>query len=90
MAFEIQCIGRVTHYYNRLGVVVIQLTDRLALGDWVLFYGNKTNFVQPIQSMQIDHQPIAEAMPDEVIAVQVYDRVREGDYVYPYRPAEPS
>lgn len=90
MSSEVQSVGRVTHYYNRLGVAVIQLTDRLMLGDWVHFYGRTTNFVQAIESMQSERQPIGEAAADAVIAVQVDDRVREGDLVYPYLPDNPA
>lgn len=86
MSYELETVGRVTHYYTRLGVAVIELFDRVALGDWVHFYGRSTNFVQPIQSMQSQHQAIAEAFADEMVAVQVEYRVREGDLVYPYRP----
>lgn len=88
MSDEVQPIGRVTHYYNGLGVAVIELRDRLTLGDWVHFFGSTTNFVQPVSSMQSEHNPIGEAFAAEIIAVQVTDRVRDGDLVYPYqRPA---
>lgn len=84
MSDEVQPIGRVRHYYNRLGVAVIELRDHLILGDWVHFYGCTTNFVQPVSSMQSEHNPIGEAFPAETIAIRVDDRVRDGDLVYPY------
>lgn len=87
---QIQPVGRVTHYYGRISVAVIELDDRLTLGDWVHFYGFTTNFVQPVESMQYDREPIGEAFADDVIAVQVEGRVREGDLVYPYLPDELS
>ena len=64
--------------------------DGLALGDWVYFYGNVTNFAQPIDSMQIDHQPLEEFFAEEgqevEIAIKVVERVRAGDYIYAYYP----
>ncbi len=85
---EIQPIGQVTHYFDRIGVAVVRLWDRLALGDWIHFYGKQTNFVQRVESMQIDHQPINEAAADEEVAILTLDPVRKGDWVYPYSPEE--
>jgi hypothetical protein len=84
MVEELQPIGEVTHYFNRIGVAVIHLWDSLAIGDWVQIYGGKTNFIQQVESMQIDHQPIDEAFADQEIALQVVDLVQKGDWVYPY------
>jgi hypothetical protein len=81
---ELQPIGEVTHYFDRIGVAVIHLWDGLATGDWVQIYGSMTNLVQQVESMQIDHQPIDEAFADQEIAMQVIDQVRKGDWVYPY------
>lgn len=90
MSDEIQPIGQVTHYFDRIGVAVIRLWDNLALGDWVLFYGTTTNFVQPVESMQIDHVS-QEAVHADIgaemeVALKVEDRVRNGDWVYEYVP----
>ncbi|HEC24336.1 MAG TPA: translation elongation factor-like protein [Chloroflexi bacterium] len=86
MSEEIQPLGQVTHYFDRISVAVIRLWDTLTLGDWVHFYGNKTNFVQQVQSMQINHQPVDAAYAEDEVAVLVEDRVRKGDWVYPYQP----
>jgi hypothetical protein len=86
MADEIQPIGQVTHYFNKIGVAVVTFFEPVALGQWLHFYGTNTNFAQPIESMQIDHTPVDEAYPDDEVAIKVDDRVREGDWVYPYVP----
>jgi translation elongation factor EF-1alpha len=85
MSEDLQPIGRVTHYFNRINVAVIKLEAGLALGDWIHFYHeDRTNFVQQVESMQIDRQPIEEGYPGDEVAVQVVERVKEGDIVYPY------
>ena len=84
MAEELQPIGEVTHYFNRIGVAVIHLWDRLATGDWVQIYGGRTNLIQQVESMQVNHQPIDEAFADQEIALQVDEQVQKGDWVYPY------
>lgn len=84
MAEELQPIGEVTHYFDRIGVAVIHLWDGLGIGDWVQIYGGRTNLIQQVESMQVDHQPIEEAFADQEIALQVVNPVRKGDWVYPY------
>jgi putative protease len=85
---EVQPLGQVIHYFDRIGVAVVRLWDRLAVGDWVHFYGNVTNFVQQVTSMQINHQPVEEAFAEDEVAVLVNEKVRKGDWVYPHTTTE--
>jgi multidrug efflux pump subunit AcrA (membrane-fusion protein) len=75
-------IGKVTHYYDRIGVAVVALTAELKLGDTIAFRGHNTEFVQPVSSVEIDHQKVESAGPGAEVAVKVDDRVREGDSVF--------
>ena len=75
-------IGEVNHFYNRIGVVVIDLSDSLQVGDQVHFFGRSTDFRQMVQSMQIEHQSISEAGKGQEIAMRVERRVRNHDKVY--------
>ncbi len=75
-------IGEVNHFYNRNGVVVIDLSDSLQVGDQVHFFGRSTDFRQMVQSMQIEHQSISEAGKGQEIAMKVERRVRNHDKVY--------
>jgi translation elongation factor EF-1alpha len=75
-------IGEVTHFYNRIGVAVIDLSGSVQLGDQVHFLGRSTDFRQDVQSMQIEHQSITEAGKGEEIAMKVERRVRKSDRVY--------
>lgn len=75
-------VARVTHYYNKLGVAVLALSGPLAVGDAIHIVGHTTDFCQRVRSMQIDHHAIMEAVPGDDVALQVLDRVREGDQVF--------
>ncbi len=75
-------IGEVNHFYNRIGVVVIDLSDSLQVGDQVHFFGRSTDFRQMVQFMQIEHQSISEAGKGQEIAMKVERRVRNRDKVY--------
>jgi hypothetical protein len=86
MSEEIQPIGQITHFFDRISVAVVHLWQPLAVGDWIHVYGTTTNFVQQVESMQIDNAPIADGLPEQDIAVQVGSKVRNGDLIYPYVP----
>ena len=75
-------IGEVNHFYNRIGVAVIDLVGTVQLGDQVHFFGRSTDFRQEVRSMQIEHQSITEAGKGEEIAMKVERRVRNRDKVY--------
>jgi translation elongation factor EF-1alpha len=75
-------IGEVNHFYNRIGVAVIDLVGTVQLGDQVHFFGRSTDFRQEVRSMQIEHQSITEAGKGEEVAMKVERRVRNRDKVY--------
>ncbi|RLI27424.1 MAG: translation elongation factor-like protein [Candidatus Hecatellales archaeon] len=75
-------VGRVTHYFSRIGVAVVELKAPLKIGDRILIRGATTNLEQTVESMQIEHKPVEEAGPGQSIGLKVKDRVREKDIVY--------
>ena len=77
-----ELIGEVTHYYNRIGVAVVELTGEIKDGDQVHFFGRSTDFRQQVQSMQIEHEAVSEAGKGQEIAIKVERRVRNHDKVY--------
>jgi translation elongation factor EF-1alpha len=77
-----KAVGKVTHYFNRVGVAVIELSDHLRIGEKILIEGGTTRFEQVVDSMQIEHETITEAQPGDSIGLKVLEKVREGDSVY--------
>ncbi|MBP1703368.1 MAG: collagenase [Chloroflexi bacterium] len=75
-------VGKVTHYYNHLGVAVLELDGELKLGDTILFLGHTTEFTQEVTSMEINHHKIQSAGPGMEAALKVDDEVRRGDLIY--------
>ena len=75
-------IGQITHYYNRLGVAVLELSDDLKVGDVVHISGHTTNFSQRVESMQIEHRQVQSVGPGVEAALKVVERVRQGDTIY--------
>ena len=75
-------IGKVNHWFGKIGVAGIELTDKLAVGDHIHLLGHTTDFDQDVTSMQIMHQDVAAAGPGDDVGIKVQFRARVGDRVY--------
>ncbi|NCO23716.1 MAG: translation elongation factor-like protein [Candidatus Infernicultor aquiphilus] len=76
-------IGKVTDYFAKIGVAALEIeNEELHVGDTIHFLGRTTDFVQKINSMQIEHQSVDSAKPGEGVGIKAKDRVRHGDEVY--------
>jgi putative protease len=79
---EVVKIGRVTHFFSKISVAVIELTTPLSIGDTIVFKGPNTDFEQVVDSMQIEHENVEKAEAGQSIGLKVTQRVRETDSVY--------
>jgi putative protease len=75
-------VGRITHYFTKIGVAVIELKAPLAVGDHIVVKGPTTDFEQIVDSMQIEHKNVQRADAGQSIGLKVTQRVREKDVVY--------
>ncbi len=75
-------VGKATHYFSNLQVAAIELSGKLKVGDKIHIKGHTTDFVQVVESMQIEHQPVSEASAGDSIGLKVKEKVREGDTIY--------
>jgi translation elongation factor EF-1alpha len=75
-------IGRVTHYFKRIGVAVLDLSGGLKVGDVVHVKGHTTDFTQQVESMEIEHQKVQSVGPGADVALKVIEHVQKGDAVY--------
>lgn len=75
-------IGKIIHFYPKINVAVISLTDMLQAGDRILIEGKLTHVEQEVVSMQIEHVNIQKAEAGQSIGLKVEGIVREGDTVY--------
>jgi translation initiation factor IF-2 len=80
-------IGEVFHYFGKIGVAAIRLTDgALAVGDTIQVQGPSTNLTQVVEAMQIEHGGVARAERGQEVGVKLKDRARERDLVYKVLP----
>jgi hypothetical protein len=77
-----QRIGRVTHFFDRICVAVLELDDELKVGDVIHIRGRDTDFSQPVRSMEIEHQKVQSVGPGADVALEVLKQVRHGDVLY--------
>jgi translation elongation factor EF-1alpha len=76
-------IGKVTHYYDKIGVAIVELDSGLSQGEKVKFVrGGEDLFEQEVSSIQIEHENVEKAKKGEVIGLKVDQSVKEGAEVY--------
>src|SRR6266568_3884721 len=62
VSMERKKVGEVFHFYGKIGVAAIRLTDStLAIGDTVQIQGPTTNIEQTVDTLQIEHAVVARA-----------------------------
>jgi len=79
---ELVEVGRITHFFSKIDVAVIELKAALSVGDTIAIKGPTTDFEQRVDSMQIEHRNVQGAEPGQSIGLKVTQRVRETDMVY--------
>jgi translation elongation factor EF-1alpha len=79
---EIVEVGKITHFFSKISVAVIELKAPLSVGDTIVVKGPNTDFEQVVDSMQIEHENIQRAEKGQSIGLRVAQRVRETDTVY--------
>jgi len=79
---EGKLIGKITHYFSKIGVAVIELDDTLKVGETIRIVGGETDFNQTVDSMEVEHQKVETAKAGESIGLKVIQKVREDYKVY--------
>ena len=80
---EEKLIGKVTHYFTNIGVAVVEITSgNLKVGEKIHIKGATSDFEQPIDSMQIEHESVEAAKKGQAIGLKVEQQAREGDEVF--------
>lgn len=76
-------VGKVTHYYDKLGVAIVELGGTLSVGDKIKFVkGGEDLFEQKVESIQIEHQKKDSAGKKDVIGLKTNEEVKEGTEVF--------
>ena len=71
-------IGKVTHYYGKPGVAVVELSSTLKIGDQVKIQDKAEAWSQEITSMEVNRTPVSEAGAGDEVAVKIDRKAHEG------------
>ena len=80
---KVKILGRVVHYYDRIGVAIVEVASTFSVGDTVRFRHGTLDYTQQIHSMQYDHKPITKAKKGNVVGIKVDMKTAEGAMVVP-------
>lgn len=76
-------VGKVTHYYDKIGVAIVDLDGTLSVGDRIKFTrGGEDLFEENVESIQIEHEKKDSAGKGDVVGLKVNEPVKEGAEVY--------
>lgn len=75
-------VGVVTHYYDKIGVAVVELSADLAVGDEIKIGKDDEEFTQKVTSMQIEHKQAKLAKKGQSIGLKVDQPVKRKAEVY--------
>ena len=70
-------IGKITHWFDKIGVAVIELKGTLKKGEKVTIRRGEEEFEETITSMQVDHEDVTTAKKGDDVAVKFSQKVKE-------------
>lgn len=75
-------VGKVTHYYDKLGVATIRLVSNIKIGDEIVVIGNTTGIEKSkINEMERKKKKIKQAKKGDEIGIKI-QKVRKNDELY--------
>jgi len=75
-------IGKITHFFSKIGVGVLELEAGLKVGDTIIIAASHGDFEQPVDSMQVEHEQVSVAKKGDAVGLKVEKPVKEGNLVY--------
>ena len=75
-------VGVVTHYYSHIMVAAVRLEVALSVGQMIHVVGHTSDFRQRVDSIQIEHEQVPEAIGGDEVGLKVVQHAREHDVVY--------
>lgn len=75
-------VGKISHYFDKIGVAVIEVKAPLKVGDSITVGEGEDAFEQIIKSMQIEHKGIQSAKKGDSVGLKVNKPVKVNWKVY--------
>ncbi|PIS09620.1 hypothetical protein COT75_00250 [Candidatus Beckwithbacteria bacterium CG10_big_fil_rev_8_21_14_0_10_34_10] len=75
-------VGTISHYYDQIGVAVLDLNETLKVGDKIKIVKEEEEFEQEISSMQVEHKEVQTAKKGDSVGLKVDKEVKRKSKVY--------
>jgi putative protease len=80
-------IGTVIHYWGKIGVAGLRITDgELRVGDTIRIKGHTSDFTCSVDSMQVENEAVESAKPGDDVGLKVPEQARQHDDVFRVTP----
>lgn len=79
-------VGRVEHFFGHISVAAVSVKAPFKVGDTIRVKGHTTDFTQPVESLQIEHQSVDKVKKGDDIGIKVKEFCREHDLVFVVPP----
>jgi len=79
-----ELIGKITHYFDKIGVAVLELSGNLKVGDKITVEtaAGEDSFTQEVSSMQVEHDSVDSAKSGDSVGLKVAQAVKENSKVF--------
>jgi U32 family peptidase len=76
-------VGKVKHYFNKIGVAAVVFESKLSVGDKIKFVRNGEElFQQEVTSIQKEHENITTVKKGDDVGMKVDQPVKEGMEIF--------
>jgi len=78
-----ELVGEITHFFSRISVIVVKIVyGKLSVGDEIRIKGKVTNFVQKVDSLQLESIDVKVVKKGQIVGLQVKKIAKVGDRVF--------
>ena len=75
-------VGTIKHYYDHIGVGVLEVSKTVKVGNKIHVKGKVTDFTQEVSSIQSEHKDIDSAKAKDIVGLKTDQPVEEKDEVF--------
>ena len=77
-------IAKITHYFDKVSVAVLELKGSLKVGDKITIEtaSGDDSFTQEVTSMQVEHNSVKSAKSGDSVGLKVDQSVKENSKVF--------
>lgn len=75
-------VGKVIHWYDKIGVAVVRLSNSLRVGDEIKVRRGEEEFDDTVATMEVNHENVESAKKGEEVAIKLSHKTKEGAMVF--------